>query len=111
MPPPRPRATASRWRSRAPWSGLRPARPSGWTRVILLGPSGNRLSSIERTDRNPMNTPTLALTSANLVTLDPEHPSGDTLLIQDDRIAAVGRAADLEQEVVAARQVGDLAGR
>ena len=58
-----------------------------------------------------MNTPTLALTGANLVTLDPEHPSGDTLLIQDDRIAAVGRAADLEQEIVAARQVVDLAGR
>ena len=49
-----------------------------------------------------MNTPTLALTGANLVTLDPEHPSGDTLLIQDDRIAAVGRAADLEREIAAA---------
>src|SRR3990172_5178006 len=111
MTPHRPRATASWWASRSPWSGLPPPPPSSSTRVIQLGPSGNGLSSIERTGRNPMNAPSLALTGATLITLDPERPSGDTLLIHDDRIAAVGRAADLEQEIAAARQEVDLAGR
>lgn len=58
-----------------------------------------------------MDAPSLALTSANLVTLDAKHPAGDTLLVRGERIAVLGWAADLRPEIAAARQVVDLHGR
>jgi hypothetical protein len=55
--------------------------------------------------------PSLALTGGPLLTFDPKHPSGVTIVIRGERIHAVGRAADLQAEVRGAAQVIDLAGR
>ncbi|MGH2621934.1 MAG: amidohydrolase, partial [Anaerolineales bacterium] len=53
----------------------------------------------------------LALTGGRLITLDPEFPAADTLIIQQDRIAQVGDSRALRRELDAAGEVIDLKGR
>jgi hypothetical protein len=53
----------------------------------------------------------LAFTGGRLITLDPLRPSADTVIVEGDRIAAVGEGRWLRREVAAAVEVIDLKGR